>query len=107
MILESAGAPMEASSGTEGEVRAPQIPSHGPAGEQAQAGRQEAAVQLERDYPGYHVWTSDGGWWYATRTHSWRRGRSATVHAPGPEELAAALAAEQAAMIGCAMTGAW
>src|SRR5690348_14091082 len=70
MILESADAPTEASSGTEGQVPAPQIPSHGPAGEQAQAGRQEAAVQLERDYPGYHVWTSDGGWWYATRTHS-------------------------------------
>ena len=67
----------------------------------------DAAAQLERDYPGYHVWTSDAGWWYATRRQPWARGQSATVHGPGPRELAVALAAEEAVTIGCAMTGAW
>jgi hypothetical protein len=71
------------------------------------AGNYEVAAQIERAYPGYHVWISDAGWWYATRTHSWARGQSATVHGPGPGELTGALAAEEAAIIGCAMTGAW
>ena len=67
----------------------------------------EVAAQIERAYPGYHVWTSDTGWWYATRRQSWARGQSATVHGPGPGELTGALAAEEAAKVGCAMTGAW
>ena len=71
------------------------------------AAHHEVAGQIERAYPGYHVWISDAGWWYATRTHSWARGQSATVHGPGPGELTGALAAEEAAVIGCAMTGAW
>ena len=27
----------------------------------------QTAHQIERAYPGYHVWASDEGWWYATR----------------------------------------
>ena len=65
-----------------------------------------ATARIEDAYPGYHVWTSDDGWWYATRTHPPLRGPSATVHAPGPVELAAALAAEGALGIGRAMAGA-
>lgn len=67
----------------------------------------EIAGQIERAYPGYHVWISDAGWWYATRTHSRARGQSATVHGPGPGELSGALAEEEADMIGRAMAGAW
>jgi hypothetical protein len=67
----------------------------------------EIAGQIERAYPGYHVWTSDAGWWYATRMHPWARGQSATVHGPGPGELSGALAEEEADTIGRAMAGAW
>jgi hypothetical protein len=70
-------------------------------------GNAEVAGQIERAYPGYHVWISDAGWWYATRTHSWARGQSATVHGPGPGELSGALAEEEADTIGRAMAGAW
>ncbi|MDX6395417.1 MAG: hypothetical protein QOJ73_6480 [Streptosporangiaceae bacterium] len=28
----------------------------------------QTARQIEGAYPGYHVWSSDEGWWYATRT---------------------------------------
>ena len=65
------------------------------------------AGQIERAYPGYHVWTSDAGWWYATRTAPWEHGKSATVHGPGPGELSGALAEEEAVTIGRAMAGAW
>jgi hypothetical protein len=75
-------------------------------GQAGQAGQHELAA-IERAYPGYHVWISDAGWWYATRKHSWARGQSATVHGPGPGELTQALAAEEAWTVGCAMTGAW
>jgi hypothetical protein len=71
------------------------------------AGNAEIAGQIERAYPGYHVWISDAGWWYATRTHTWARGQSATVHGPGPGELSGALAEEEADTIGRAMAGAW
>ncbi|HEV2450685.1 MAG TPA: hypothetical protein VGS62_02005 [Streptosporangiaceae bacterium] len=72
-------------------------------------GRDHAVApgEIEEAYPGYHVWTSDDGWWYATRTDPPVRGQSATVHAPGPAELAASLAAEEAFVIGRAMAGAW
>jgi hypothetical protein len=70
-------------------------------------GRNEVAGQIERAYPGYHVWTSDAGWWYATRMRPWARGQSATVHGPGPGELSGALAEEEAVTLGRAMTGAW
>ena|SRR5487761_644131 len=69
--------------------------------------RNEIAGQIERAYPGYHVWTSDAGWWYATRMPPWARGQSATVHGPGPGELSGALAAEEAVTLGRTRTGAW
>jgi hypothetical protein len=67
----------------------------------------ETAEQIERAYPGYRVWVSDAGWWYATRTHPWACGQAATVHGPGPGELFGALAGEQTATLGRAMSGAW
>ena len=85
-----------------------------PSGEEvlADAGAQrdendEIAMQIERAYPGYHVWISDAGWWYATRTHPRARGQSPTVHGPGPGELSTALAEEEAVTLGRAMDGAW
>lgn len=68
---------------------------------------EEIAKQIERAYPGYHVWISDTGWWYATRTHPRARGQSPTVHGPGPGELSSALAEEEAVIIGRAMSGTW
>lgn len=67
----------------------------------------EIAMQIERAYPGYHVWISDSGWWYATRTHPRARGQSPTVHGPGPGELSSALAEEEAVTLGRAMSGTW
>jgi hypothetical protein len=67
----------------------------------------EIAEQIERAYPGYRVWVSDAGWWYATRTQPWACGQAATVHGPGPGELFGALAEEDAATLGRAMSGAW
>jgi len=67
----------------------------------------EAAGQIERAHPGYHVWVSDEGWWYATRTSPRTYGQAATVHARGPAELGEALAAEEAAAGGHAMAAAW
>jgi hypothetical protein len=64
-------------------------------------------MQIERAYPGYHVWISDAGWWYATRTHPRARGQSPTLHGPGPGELSTALAEEEAVALGRAMGGAW
>ena len=65
------------------------------------------AMQIERAYPGYHVWISDAGWWYATRTHPRARGQSPTVHGSGPGELSTALAEEEAVTLGRAMGGSW
>lgn len=70
-------------------------------------GNTDTAVRIELAHPGYHVWVSDAGWWYATRTQSWARGQAATVHGPGPGELCGALAKEEAATMGRAMAGAW
>jgi len=67
----------------------------------------EAAREIARAYPGYHVWVSDQGWWYATRRRPRVHGQAATVHAPGPAELTEALAAEEAAAGGHAMAAAW
>ncbi|HEY3734094.1 MAG TPA: hypothetical protein VGL63_09270 [Streptosporangiaceae bacterium] len=67
----------------------------------------QVAGQIEHAYPGYHVWVSDTGWWYATRIRPWARGQSATVHGPGPGELTDALATEEAVVAGRAMAGAW
>lgn len=72
------------------------------------AENEDIAARIERAHPGYHVWISDAGWWYATRAHPRARGQSATVHARGPAELSGALAGEeQAAMTGRAMAGTW
>ena len=57
----------------------------------------EVAGQIERAYPGYHVWTSDEGWWYATRTRLIATGPSPTVCGASPEELATELSCEQGA----------
>jgi len=67
----------------------------------------ELVVHIERAHPGFRVWISDAGWWYATRTQPWACGRAATVHGPGPGELSGAIAAEEAATPGRAMSGAW
>lgn len=102
MIFEPAGYPAETSSaegvpaGSGGPVTIPR-----PTRETVIIG------QIERAYPGYHVWVSDAGWWYATRIHPWARGQAATVHGPGPGELSGALAEEEAATLGRAMAGAW
>jgi hypothetical protein len=71
------------------------------------AGNADIAMRIELAHPGYHVWVSDAGWWYATRTQSWARGQAATVHGPGPGELRGALAVEEAATMSRAMSGAW
>jgi hypothetical protein len=47
---------------------------------------------LEADFPGWTVWRSDGGRWYATRAGSLTdqqllSGLAMTVAADGPEEL--------------------
>ncbi|HEY3732355.1 MAG TPA: hypothetical protein VGL63_00390 [Streptosporangiaceae bacterium] len=51
--------------------------------------------QIENAFPGWRVWRSDEGWWYATRVMPRARGTSATVYGPGPEELTRALAEEE------------
>ena len=57
----------------------------------------ETARQIERAYPGYHVWASAEGYWYASRTSTRATGPSATVRGAGPDELTTELAAEQGA----------
>jgi hypothetical protein len=60
-------------------------------------GQAEIARQIERAYPGYRVWTSDEGWWYASRVSSRARGASLTVHGADPDELTWELSAEDTA----------
>jgi hypothetical protein len=55
------------------------------------------AAGTEDAYPGYHVWVSDEGWWYASRADSRARGPSRTVCGASPDELTRELAAEHAA----------
>lgn len=55
------------------------------------------ARQIERAYPGYHVWTSNEGHWYASRTSSCATGPSPTVDGADPDELTTHLAVEQGA----------
>ena len=38
------------------------------------AGRDEQTAQLEADFPGWHIWRSNAGRWWATRTGSVLRG---------------------------------
>ena len=51
----------------------------------------EVCGQVERAYPGYRVWVSDEGWWYASRVSPRALGRSPTVCGAGPEDLTLAL----------------
>jgi hypothetical protein len=60
-------------------------------------GQAEIAGQIERAYPGYHVWTSDEGHWYATRARPRARGTSPTVCGADPDELTTELSVEEAA----------
>jgi hypothetical protein len=60
-------------------------------------GRAETAGQIERAYPGYHVWVSDEDWWYASRVSSQGRGESRTVCGATARELARELSAEASA----------
>jgi hypothetical protein len=57
------------------------------------------AAQIERAYPGYHVWLSDAGWWYATKKSRRARGDSATVYGADPDKLTTALSAEETAVL--------
>ncbi len=63
----------------------------------AETAQGETAAQIQRAYPGWRVWVSDEGWWYATRIRPWARGQSATVTGCDPDELTDELAAESAA----------
>lgn len=60
-------------------------------------GRAETVGQIERAYPGYHVWVSDENWWYASRVNSRARGQSQTVCGATPDELTRELSTEEAA----------
>ena len=57
----------------------------------------EIAAQIERAYRGYHVWTSDEGYWYASRTRPIATGPSPTVAGANPDELTTELSYEQGA----------
>jgi hypothetical protein len=57
------------------------------------------AVRIEGAHPGYRVWVSDEGWWYATRVDSRARGLSRTVCGANPDELADELSAEESAAV--------
>ena len=57
----------------------------------------EIARQIERAYPGYHIWTSDEGYWYASRTRLIATGPSPTVCGANPDELTTELCNEQGA----------
>src|ERR1017187_9344494 len=65
---------------------------------------EQTARQIERAYPGYHVWASDEGWWYATRTSARARGESPTVHGADPGELTTELAAEESSVLDRALS---
>ena len=106
MIPEPAGIPLGVPSGA-GNLAVAAGQQWVPAGAPDLAGDADAVGRIELAYPGYHVWVSDAGWWYATRKESWAHGQAATVHGPGPGELCGALAEEEAATMGRAMTGAW
>lgn len=57
----------------------------------------DIAGQIERAYLGYHVWTSDEGYWYASRTSLIATGPSPTVCGADPDELTTELSSEQGA----------
>jgi|HubBroStandDraft_6_1064221.scaffolds.fasta_scaffold1626313_2 hypothetical protein len=53
----------------------------------------QAAAELEADFPGWHVWPSSAGRWWATRTgivldrDALGEGRVMTIDADDPEAL--------------------
>jgi hypothetical protein len=57
------------------------------------AGWDEQLVELESEFPGWHVWRSNAGRWWATRTGAVLRredlgtGRVMTVEADDPNSL--------------------
>ena len=57
----------------------------------------EIAAQIEVAYRGYHVWTSDEGYWHASRMRRVATGPSPTVCGASPDELATELSEEQGA----------
>lgn len=64
------------------------------------AGADEQAAQLEADFPGWHIWHSNAGRWWATRTGSVARrddlgtGRVMTLDADDAASLRAQLTAQ-------------
>ena len=52
--------------------------------------------QIEADHPGYGVWVSSEGWWYASRVSPQAAGRTPTVFGATPDRLITALAADAA-----------
>ena len=64
------------------------------------AGSDEQAAQLEADFPGWHIWHSNAGRWWATRTGSVLRredlgtGRVMTLDADDERDLCDQLATQ-------------
>ena len=64
------------------------------------AGSDKQAAQLETDFPGWHIWHSNAGRWWATRTGSVVRrdelgtGRVMTLDADDATDLRQQLAAQ-------------
>jgi len=64
------------------------------------AGSDEQAAQLEADFPGWHIWHSNAGRWWATRTGLVARrddlgtGRVMTLDADDAAALRAQLASQ-------------
>jgi hypothetical protein len=64
------------------------------------AGADEQAAQLEADFPGWHIWHSNAGRWWATRTGSVARrddlgtGRVMTLDADDAIDLGKQLATQ-------------
>jgi hypothetical protein len=52
--------------------------------------------QIEAGHPGYRVWVSSEGWWYASRVSPLAAGRTPTVFGASSDRLTAALAADAA-----------
>jgi hypothetical protein len=58
----------------------------------------QAWRELSAEFTAWTIWTSDAGRWWATTKLTWeenRAGRNRTVDADNPEELRAALAAQE------------
>lgn len=59
----------------------------------------QTAREIEQAFPGFHVWVSDQGWWYASRARRRARGRGQlpALRGADPGELTSALFAADAA----------